>query len=119
MIDDGEPLAQSIGLFHVVRGEQNGAPLLVVLANDFPKQEPRLWIEAHAGLVKKEHLRVVHHRACNGDALHHASGKAAYQFVSAFGKFEPIEQIGRALAALARVEPKIRAVELKDLARSE
>src|SRR5581483_297009 len=119
VIDDGEPLAKRIRFFHVVRRQQDRAAFLVVLANDFPKEKSRLRIEANAWLVEKQDLRIVHHRPGNGNALHHATGEAANQFIGSLCKFEAIEQFGSALAALARVESEIGAVKLQDLARSE
>jgi len=37
IIDDGKPLTQRVGLFHVVRGQQNRFSALVVFANDLPQ----------------------------------------------------------------------------------
>ena len=37
VVDDGKALAERVGFFHVVRGEQNGFAGLVVLANDLPQ----------------------------------------------------------------------------------
>ena len=97
VIDDGQALAERVGFFHVVRGEQNGFAALVVLANDLPQEQTRLRIEAGAGLVEKKHLRIVHHGARDGKPLHHAAGKAAHHLVGAVGELEALEQRGRAL----------------------
>jgi len=73
VVDDGKALAERVGFFHVVRGEQNGFAGLVVLANDLPQEQARLRVETGAGLVQKQHLRIVHHGARDGEALHHAA----------------------------------------------
>ena len=63
MVHNSEPLAERVGLFHVVRGEQHGFAELVVFANDLPEQDARLRIEAGAGFVEEQNLRIVHHGA--------------------------------------------------------
>ena len=38
VVDDGQPLAEPVGLFHVVRGEDDGEPALVQAAQGLPEQ---------------------------------------------------------------------------------
>ena len=107
VIDDGEALAERVGFFHVVRGQQNGFAALVVLANDFPEQQSRLRIEAGARLVEEEHLRIVHHGARDGEALHHAAGESADHLVGAVGQLEAVEKrCGATCCARAEPRPK-------------
>src|SRR2546421_1855557 len=42
----------------VVRREQNGLAAAVVLADDFPQQQPGLRIEPRARLIQKQHFRI-------------------------------------------------------------
>ena len=100
MIDDGQTLAQGVRLFHVVRGQQDGLAALVVFANDFPKKQSGLRIEAGAGLVQEKNLRVVHHGARDGETLHHAAGESANHLIGAVRELEAIEQRLRALGSL-------------------
>ena len=116
MIDDGEALAECVGFFHVVRGKQNSFAALVVLANDFPEQQACLRIEAGAGLVQEEHLRIVHHGAGDGETLHHSAGKTADDLIGAVGELEALEKRFRALVALVRAETKIGAVKNENFA---
>ena len=91
MIDDGKPVTQGVGLFHVVRSQQNGLARLVVFANDLPQEQLGLRIQSSTRLVEKQHLRIVHHGPCNGKPLHHAAGKAAHHLVGAIAQLEPLE----------------------------
>src|SRR6185369_8106665 len=77
VIDNGETLAERVSLFHVVRRQEDRLAALVVFANDLPEQQTRLRIESGAWFVEKEHLRIVHHRACDRETLHHAAGEPA------------------------------------------
>src|SRR5690242_4570928 len=99
MIDDRKTLAERVGFFHIVRGEQDRPAFLVVLTNDFPKQETRLRIETNTRLIQKQNLRIMHHRTRDRDALHHSSRKAAHKLVGAISQLEALEERRCALAA--------------------
>src|ERR1700722_5663569 len=92
VIDDGQALAEGVGLFHVVGCEQDGFAALVVLADDFPKKKPGLRVEAGAWLVEEEHLRIVHHGTRDGEALHHAAREAADHVVGSVSELEAVEE---------------------------
>ena len=100
MVNDGQALAHRVGLFHVMRGQQDGPSRLMVFTNDLPQENTRLRIEPGARLVEKQNLRIVHHRASNRKPLHHSAGKAAHHLVGALGKLEPREQSVGALISL-------------------
>ncbi len=120
VIDDGQPLAERVGLFHVVRGQQDGFAELVVFANDLPEQDAGLRIESGAGLVEKQDLRIVHHGARDGEALHHAAGKSAHHLIGAIGELEFFEQCVGALVAFFGGDAEVGAVEdAESRARSE
>src|SRR5580692_8780017 len=119
MIDDGEALAEGVGFFHVVRGEQNGFAAAIVFANDLPQQQAGLRIETSAWFIEEKHLRIVHHGARDRKTLHHAAGKSANDLVGAVGEFEALEQRGRAMVALVRTEAEIGAVKNEDFARGQ
>ena len=59
MIDDGHAVAQTIGLFHVVGGEQDRDALGPEAADQLPQRESTLRIQAGGWLVQKEHRRPV------------------------------------------------------------
>src|SRR3984957_6279115 len=119
VIDDGEALAECVGFFHVVRGEQNRFAAAVVLANDLPQQQARLRIETSAGLIQEKYLRIVHHGARDGEALHHAAGESTHDLVGAVSELEALEERCRALVALVRAEAKIGAVKSQNFARGQ
>src|SRR5215469_4598772 len=54
MIHDGQAIAESLRLVHVMRGQQNRAAVLLKAANDIPKLATALRIEAGVRFVKKE-----------------------------------------------------------------
>src|SRR6266478_8670517 len=116
VIDDGEALAERVGLFHVVGGEQNCFAALVVLADDLPEEQASLRVQAGAGLVQEKDLRVVHHGAGNGEALHHAAGESANHLIGAIGELEAVEERFSALGTLVRSKAKVGAMEDQNLA---
>ena len=119
VVDDGEPVAQGVGLVHVVGGEDDGFAEAVVIADDLPQQQARLRIEAGAGLVEEQHFGIVHHGAGDGEALHHAAREGAGHVVGAVGELELLEQLGGAPLALAGALAEVGAVEQQDFARGE
>ncbi len=78
-----------------------------------------LRVEAGAGFVQEQNLRVVHHGAGDGKALHHAAGEAADHLVGAIGELEAFEERFGALGAFLRREAEIGAVKEQNLARCE
>ncbi len=119
VIDDRHALAEDIGLLHVVRRQDNRPPAAVVLAHQVPEKQACLRIEAGGGLIEKENLRVVHHRARDREALEHSAGEAHGELVGPVGELEPLEQLSRALAARRRGYSEVRPVEQEDLPRSQ
>ena len=116
VVDNRQTLAKRVGLFHVMSGQQHGLPCLVIFANDFPQQDARLGIEAGAGFVEKQDLRIVHHGAGNGEPLHHAAGKSAHHLIGTFREFEFFKQGVGALISQLGSKSKVGAVEDEDLA---
>src|SRR6266403_1758933 len=112
-------MAQRVRLFHVVRGEQDRLSTLVVLANDLPKQQPCLRVQASARLVEEEYLWIVHHGPCNGETLHHAARESTNHLIGAIAQLESFQQFACALRALHGVQSKIRAVKKENLARGQ
>src|SRR5882724_466099 len=119
VINNREAFAERVGFFHVVGGQQNCFAALIVFANDFPQEQAGLRVEASTGFVEKKNLRVMHHGARDGKALHHAAGKAADHLVGAIGEFETLQEGCRALGAFLRGEAEIRAVKSEDFASGE
>ena len=57
VVDDGEPVAELVGLLHVVGGEQDGLAVGVELAEDLPQGDAALRVEAGGRLVEEEDRR--------------------------------------------------------------
>src|SRR6202521_65900 len=110
MIDDGQTLAQGVSLFHVVSGQQDGLASLVVFADDFPKKQAGLRVQAGTRLVQEKYLRVVHHGARYGETLHHAARESANHLIGPVTEFEAIEERFRTLGSLPGIEAEIGAV---------
>ena len=54
VVDDREPVAELVGLFHVVRGEEDGLAVAVQLAEDLPQRDATLRVEAGGRLVEEQ-----------------------------------------------------------------
>ncbi len=69
VVNDGEAIAQTFGLFHIVRGQQHGAAAFLKSANNVPKLAAALGIESGGGLVQKQDLRIAHQGGGYGEPL--------------------------------------------------
>src|SRR2546426_11358704 len=83
MINDGKALAQDVGLFHVMGGQQDSFATVVVLADYLPEKQSGLRVQAGTGLVQEKDLWIVHHGARNGETLHHATGESTDHLIGA------------------------------------
>lgn len=119
MVDNGNALAESVSFFHIVRRQEDRLAELVIFANDLPQQNAGLGIESGAGLVQEQDLRIMHHGAGDGEALHHASGKAAHHLLGAIGELEFLEQGVSQVGALFTWDSEIGGVEGEYLAGGE
>ena len=88
MIDDGDTLAQLVGFFHVMGGQDNGDPTLLKFADDVPQCQTRLRIEACTGLIQEEHFGIVGDGASDLDPLREAAGKGLNKCLGGLGQLE-------------------------------
>ena len=110
VVDDGEPVAELVGLLHVVRGEEDGLALAVQLAEDLPQREAALRVEAGGGLVEEERSpgRCMIARATIRRCAMPPESAATGSF-AALGQAELLEQpVGLALARPCADIPKKR-----------
>ena len=99
-VDDRDPVAEAVGLVHVMRGEKERAALLGAQMRDhLPHRNARGRVEAGGGLVQKQDLRVVHQAARDLEAPPHAPRQRGGKGVGAVGEADGFEQLRRALAA--------------------
>ncbi|GAA2326599.1 hypothetical protein GCM10010246_05320 [Streptomyces cuspidosporus] len=98
VVDDGQALAQGLGLVEVVGGQHHGLAGLMQACDDLPEVVACLRVDARGGFVEEEHLRQVH----QGPADHDAAGLAAGELVSfgvgLVGEAELFQQFERAAA---------------------
>jgi hypothetical protein len=119
VVHDRESLTERVGFFHIVSGQQNGFAALVVLTDDFPKEQAGLRVQAGAGFVEEKDLRIVHHGARDGEALHHAAGEAANHLIGAIRQLEALEKGFGAFGAFLGAKAKVSAVESQNLTSGE
>ena len=63
MIHNRHAIAQPLRLFHVVRGQDDGATRLLQALHQIPHMTPRLRIEPRRRLIEKQQLRIADQRA--------------------------------------------------------
>ena len=81
--DDGDPVAQRLGLVEVVGGVDDGAALRLEPAQHLPQIAAGLRVERGGRLVEEDQLRVVHERGGDGQALALAAGEVLDPHVAA------------------------------------
>ena len=57
VVDDGQPVAELVGLLHVVGREEDRLAVDVELAEDLPQRDAALRVEAGGRLVEEQHRR--------------------------------------------------------------
>jgi hypothetical protein len=97
VVDDGESVAEFVGLFHVVGGEDDGDAFAAEASDGFPHGDTALRIEAGAGLVEEEDLGMVGDGARDLQALGEASAEGLRIGCSAIAEAELFEELGGAL----------------------
>ena len=76
VIDNGDAVAELVGLFHVVGGEEHGEVAgAAQVVEHLPHGDARDRIEAGGGLVEKEDAGIVDQAAGNFDAAAHSAGE--------------------------------------------
>src|ERR1035437_7700736 len=93
VVDDGQPVAERVCLFHVVRGQQDGNAFLVQLLHGRPHGHAALRVEAGGGLVEEEDGGVVGDGAGNLHPLRQAAGELRRIDALALGEHELAEQL--------------------------
>src|SRR5436190_7723718 len=69
-LDEGDLVAELLGLTHVVRGQNDGRPLLPPEGGDLGTQADRdVRVEAQRRFVEEQHLRVIEQRLGHGQPL--------------------------------------------------
>ena len=118
-VDEGDPVAELLGLLDVVRGEQDRRPLLVDPLHVVPELEPQLDVDAGGRLVEDQQARPVHHRPRQDQPPFHPAREGAGAFVALLGQREGLEQLLGPLAPLALRHAEVAGVVVERLLDGE
>ena len=106
MVHERDPVAQRVGLLHVVGGEQHRHAELVLHPRHLrPDTVARNRIQADGGFVEDQQRRPVHQRLGQFEPAHHAAGVRAGQVVGDVEQLHRVQRLvdaGAALLARAR-----------------
>src|ERR1039458_6464979 len=122
VVDDGDAVAELVGLLHVVGGEDDGDAFFAQAADGVPHGDAALRVESGAGFVEEQHLGAMRDGAGDLQALREASGELRGVGFRALGEQKLIQQLIGPLLRVAVREAEVEAVEvdvLVDGARSE
>src|SRR5262252_1987966 len=117
-LDEGDLVAELVGLAHVVRRQHDGDPLLAPETGDVgahPRRDVR--VEAERGLVEEEELGLVHERLGEGHPLLQAGRKVAVLRAtvrSELGELDERVDAGAERPAAQAVEPPVERNDLAD-----
>src|ERR671912_819448 len=104
-------LAQCLGLFQIVRRQENGHPPTVQLPYVAPQLVAQLHVYARRRLVQKQHLRVVHERPGEQNAPLHPPRERVRPLPSPLGEFEPLQKLLGSLTGLPLGHAVVSGVE--------
>ena len=115
VVDEGDPVAELLGLLDVVGRQQDRRPLLVDPLDVVPELEPQLDVDAGGRLVEDQQPRPVHHRPRQDQPPLHPAGERPRPFVALLGQREGLEQFLGPLAPLALRHPEVAGVVVERL----
>src|SRR5215469_8489124 len=98
-VHDGYAIAQPLGFFDVVRGQQHGATLAFHFLNEAVNLQADLRIESRGRLIEEQELRVIDQRQSQSQALLLAAGKRLVSGGPFVPQLQPFQELLRAQAA--------------------
>ena len=101
LVHDHQPVAQLLGLVHVVGGQHQGHALGLQLVEPLPEEVAGLRVEAGGGLVQQHQLGSIDQRSGDGEPALHAARQRVDLVVATLGELRELEQLlgpGRDLA---------------------
>ena len=93
VVDDSDPVAELVGLLHIVRGEHDGDAFLSEAPNGFPHGDPALGIEACAGFIEEENFGAVRDRSGDLNTLSEPARELGRVGICAFGEVELLKEL--------------------------
>ena len=101
VVDDGDAVAEALGFFDVVSGEDDGFLFATKLFDDVVDFAADLRVEAGGGLIEEEDFGVVDEGHGEGEALFLAAGQLGVEGVALFVEAEALEELfGVAMAVV-------------------
>ena len=88
-------VAEPLGFFHVVRGQQDRPACLLEFPDEVPELPARLRIEARRRLVEKQQIRIADERAGERQPLLLPSGERADPGVALLVELDEPNDLGR------------------------
>ena len=94
VVDDGDAVAERVGLLEIVGGEEDGGAGFAQPADLVPHPGPALGVEPGGRLVEEEELGEVHQPDAHVEAALLAAGVGPGLAVAAVGELQGLEQLG-------------------------
>jgi hypothetical protein len=116
LVHDHEPVAELLGLVHVMGRQDERDTSLLEPVEAIPQQVPRLRIQPGRRLVEEEHRRFVDQRPGNRQAPLHPARQRLDLVVGAFGQLRELEQLVGPAVDLRPLEPEVATVDHEVLA---
>ena len=111
LVHDHQPVAQLLGLVHVVGGEDQRHTLLFEPEQSIPQHVPRLRVETGGRLVEQQHLRLVDQAAGDGEPALHAAGQRVDLGVAPVAELHEVEQLLGPLPDNRLGQPEVAPVD--------
>ena len=119
LVDDDQPVAELLGLIHVVRRQQQRRALLLQPEQPVPQDVPRLRVEPGRRLVEQQDAGVVDEGARDGEAALHAPREIVDLALGPVGELGELEQLVGALAQMLERQAEVAAVDDEVLAHPQ
>ena len=111
LVEHDEPVAELLGLVHVVGGEDEADALLLEPEEAVPQDVAGLRVEAGGRLVEQQDLRLVDERAGDRQPAPHAAGERLDALVAALGELGEVEEAGGPLGDDRLRQAEVAAVD--------
>ena len=115
-VDDADAICELLGLFEVLRGQEDRRALRLQMTDLAPQRRAARRVETGGRLVEEQHPRAMHERHREVEPATHPARVGAEPPVGRVHQFDALEQLVGADARLAPAQPVQRALEAQQLA---
>ena len=119
LVDDHEPIAELLGLVHVVGGEEQRGALLLEAEQPVPEDVAGLRVEAGGRLVEEQDARIVDQRPGDREAALHAAGERVDLRLALLLELREREELVGALRDDPAGQAEVAAVDEEVLAHAQ